>query len=37
MAEFLKLLDQGQSFDNAQAQSEIPMEFLDWLQTLATQ
>jgi hypothetical protein len=37
MAEFLKLLDQGQSFDSAQSQSEIPTEFLDWLQTLATQ
>jgi hypothetical protein len=37
MAEFIKLIDQGQSLDNAQAQSEIPSEFLDWLQTLATQ
>jgi hypothetical protein len=37
MAEFIRLIDQGQTFDNAQAQSEIPTEFLDWLQTLATQ
>lgn len=37
MAEFLKLIDQGQPLDTAQAQSEIPSEFLEWLQTLAPQ
>jgi hypothetical protein len=37
MKEFFRLLDQGATFDNALTQSEVPSEFLDWLQSLATQ
>jgi hypothetical protein len=36
MKEFFRLIDQGATFDNALTQSEVPSEFLDWLQSLAT-
>jgi hypothetical protein len=36
MTEFFRLIDQGETFDNALSQSEVPSEFLDWLQSLAT-
>jgi hypothetical protein len=36
MTEFFRLIDQGATFDNALTQSEVPSEFLDWLQSLAT-
>jgi hypothetical protein len=36
IATFFRLIEQGEAFENARAQSEIPIEFLDWLQSLAT-
>jgi hypothetical protein len=36
MTQFFRLIEQGETFDNARAQSEVPSEFLDWLQSLAT-
>jgi hypothetical protein len=35
MKSFIQAIDAGKSLDAAIAQSEIPQEFLDWLQTLA--
>ena len=34
LKQFFQLIDSGSSFENAITQSEIPPEFLDWLQTL---
>jgi len=34
LKQFFQLIDSGSSFENATTQSEIPPEFLDWLQTL---
>ncbi len=36
MQEFFRFIDQGATLDNALTQSEVPSEFLDWLQSLAT-